>query len=205
VLTYLPGVSPNVRFINNWMGTRSRAKFLCFAGNGFICKGVDVVVEAFFEMPELRLHLCGPDTEPGFFDVLGSRIRDSENVSYEGFVSIGGERFEKLLGECSFVVFASSSEGCATSVATAMRGGLVPVLTEEVGIYLGSFGFKLAGPRENLINEIKTVARRASAISDKEYHRRVYDTLKDSTKYTQASFTQTFSRAILQIVQERMS
>jgi glycosyltransferase involved in cell wall biosynthesis len=205
VLTYLPGVSPNVRFVKNWLKTRSRNKFLCFAGNGFICKGVDLVIEAFAEMPELDLYLCGPDTERGFFEVLGNRIRDSKNIKYEGFVSVGGDKFEELLRDCSFVIFASSSEGCATSVATAMRGGLVPILTKEVGINLGSFGFKLDGPKENLINEIRTVTHRAAGISDKEYSTRVYETLVDTAKYTQASFTQTFSRAILRIVQERMS
>lgn len=205
ILTYMPAVSPNIRFYKGMVETRLRNKFLCFAGDGLICKGVDVVVEAFSEMPELQLHICGPDTEPGFFDVLGDRIRDSGNIRYEGFVRVGGTRFEELLRECSFVVFASSSEGCATSVATVMRGGLVPILTKEVGINVGNFGFKLEGERESLINEIKTVCRRASMVSSPEYHARVFETLKDSLKYTQASFTRTFSKAVLEILQKRFS
>lgn len=205
ILTYLPGVSPNIRFVKNWVTTRSRNKFLCFAGNGFICKGVDLVVEAFLEMPELSLHLCGPDNESGFFDVLGGRMQAAPNIKYEGFVGVGGDRFEELLAECSFVMFASSSEGCATSVATVMRGGLVPILTEEVGINLGNFGFKLDGPRENLIERIKSVARQAAAIPEDEYRKRVYMTLEDTAKYTQASFTQTLSIALLQIMQERIA
>ncbi len=204
VLNFLPGVSPNVRFLKTWIETRSRNKFLCFAGNGFICKGVDLLVEAFVEMPELQLHICGPDTEPGFFEVLGKRIQEAENIHYEGFVNTGGERFETLMSECSFVIFASSSEGCATSVATVMRGGLVPILNKETGINLGTFGFKLDGPKENIIDEIRKVARFVTTISEENYRKRVYETLNDSAKYTQATFTRTFSKAILQVIQERL-
>ena len=203
VLTFLPAVSPRVRFSGDMARTRSRKKFLCFAGDGFICKGVDQLVEAFTEMPDLDLHLCGPDSEPGFFDVLGAQIRQSQNIWYEGFVKVGSATFEKLLQECSFVLFASSSEGCATSVATVMKGGMVPILSKEVGIHIGEFGFRLEGERDKLTGTIQAVCRRASLISNAEYRNRVYDTLKDSLKYTQASFTQTFSRAILQIVADQ--
>jgi len=202
VLTYLPGVSPRIRFLDNWVRSRSRKKFLCFAGNGLICKGVDVVVEAFLEMPELDLHICGPDTEPSFFDVLGARIKNSRNVRFEGFVKVGGARFEELMSECAFVIFASSSEGCATSVATVMKGGLVPILTEEVGIGLGSFGYSLRGPRDRLIDEIKAVSSRAAQVSDEEYRERVYATLQESLKFTQASFTQSLTTSILSIMKE---
>ena len=40
--------------------------FLCFAGNGFICKGVDVLIEAFLQTPDLNLSICGPNTEKAF-------------------------------------------------------------------------------------------------------------------------------------------
>lgn len=204
ILSYLPGTAPNIRFDSRWIRTRSSNKFLCFAGNGFICKGVDLVVEAFLEMPELQLHVCGPESEAGFFENLGKRINDSRNVVFEGFVNVGEERFEQLLGSCSFVVFASSSEGCATSVATALRGGMVPILAREVGINIRNFGFELSGPRTNLIEEIKAVSRRASTIANAEYRKRVFETLEDAMKYTQASFTHTFTRAITRIVQERL-
>jgi glycosyltransferase involved in cell wall biosynthesis len=205
ILTFLPGTSPNCRFFPQWIKDRGRNNFLCFAGNGFICKGVDLLVEAFLDMPDLNLYICGPDSERDFFKVLGDAINSSKNIHYEGFVQVGGERFLQLLGECSFVVFASSAEGCATSVATALRGGLVPILNKEVGINIEKFGFELSGPKENLISEIKAVSRRASVISNEEYRKRVYDTLEDAMKYTQASYTQTFSSAMLRILQERMN
>lgn len=204
VFNYFPSGSPEIYFNFYWMKTRSKIKFLCFAGNGFICKGVDLVVEAFLDMPELELYVCGPDTEKGFFEVLGKRIEESKNIHYEGFVKVGGKRFNELIADCSYVIFASSSEGCATSVTTVMRAGLVPILSPEVGINIGDFGFKLSGPREDLITEIRKVALNASKISEKEYRRRVLNCLKDSMKYTQASFTQSFTASILRVLEEQI-
>ena len=161
------------------------------------------MVEAFKNMPDMELYLCGPNSEQGFFDVLGETIAASQNIHYEGFVQVGGERFKQLLSMCAFVMFASSSEGCATSVATAMRGGVVPILNNESGISVGDFGFKLSGPSEGMIGEIMEVSRRASSITDEDYRKRAFETLKESLKYTQASFTQTFSTAIIRVLQER--
>ena len=43
----IPSVDKGLQFKNKWKDSRSRNKFLCFAGSGAICKGVDVLIEAF--------------------------------------------------------------------------------------------------------------------------------------------------------------
>ena len=204
ILTFLPGTNQDIKFIPEWLETRSLNNFLCFAGHGFICKGVDLLVEAFLEMPDLNLFICGPDSEKEFFNILGDKIKSASNIQYLGFVSVNGPKFSELLGVCAFVIFASSSEGCGTSVATAMRGGLVPILTREVGINIGDFGYLLSGRREDMIKQIKSKSYIASSSTEDEYRKRVYGTIKDSLKYTQASFTTTFSQAILRVLEDRI-
>lgn len=202
LLSYLPSISPEVRFKRSWLSTRRRTSFLCFAGDGFICKGVDLVTEAFLRMPEFDLRICGPASEKGFFDVLGDRISASPNIRYEGFVRIGSERFEQLIGDASFVVFAGSSEGCATSVASVMRAGLVPIVTPQTGISTGSFGFSLSARNEGLIAAIEESAHLAANLGRSEYVDRSMATLVDSAKYSQESFTMTFTVAIRRLISD---
>lgn len=200
VLNYLPSTSPAIQFLPEWLKTRSRRAFLCFAGDGFICKGVDIVVDAFADMPDAEVYICGPRSEPGFFEVLEGKLAASPNIRYEGFIKIGGPRFDKLAAHCAYVVFPSSAEGCATSIATVMRAGLLPIVTRETGIDVGKFGFYIDGEKENLVDETMSACRKAIEMSDVEYQQRVWDCLKDSCKYTQASFTESFEKAILTVL-----
>lgn len=203
VLNYLPSTSPAIRFLPEWLKTRSRRAFLCFAGDGFICKGVDVVVDAFADMPDAEVYICGPRSEPAFFEVLEAKLAASSNILYEGFVRIGGPRFEELAAHCSYVVFPASAEGCATSIATVLRIGLLPVVTREAGIDIDQFGIYIDGEKENLVEETMSACRKAIEISDFEYRQRVWDCLKDSSKYTQASFTGSFEKSILTVLDRK--
>lgn len=200
VLTYLPSSSPNIKFDPRWIAKRNRKSFLCFVGNGFICKGVDVLVDAFLKMPEANLHICGPDSEKLFFEVLGKDISDSHNISYEGFVDVRGSRFNQLVNECSYVIFASSSEGCATSVTSVLRAGLIPILTPETGIKVGDFGYLLDGKKSDLISKTIEICREAMALDAESYRSKVFDVLEDSLKYTQSSFSTTFEKSLITIL-----
>lgn len=203
VLNYLPSSSPAIRFLPEWFDTRSKKAFLCFAGDGFICKGVDVVVDAFAAMPEAEVFICGPRSEPAFFEVLGAKLAQSANIRYEGFIEIGGPRFEELMARCAYVVFSSSAEGCATSVATALRAGLLPVVTRETGIDVGHFGSYIDGDKDNLVGDTIRACRAVMKMRDAEYRRRVWACLEDSSKYTQASFTESFDKAIRTVLSRR--
>ena len=201
VYNYLPGCSSEIRFLHHWVSMRDRTKFICFSGDGFICKGVDLVVEAFSKHPELSVYICGPDTEQGFFDVLGETIKTSKNIFYEGFVEVGGKRFEELVSSCSFVISNSSSEGCATSVATMMSAGLVPVLNYETGINIDNCGVYINNVKGgDRVFSTKMAALKASSLSNKNYAKLVSSSLKESEKYTQKSFTESFKLSLNKII-----
>lgn len=203
VLTYLPSSSPKIRFDPEWIKKRDRKSFLCFAGNGFICKGVDILVDAFVNMPDATLHICGPDTEKNFFDVMGDAIKKSGNIHYEGFVDVGGEKFNWLTSKCSYVIFASSSEGCATSVTTVFRAGLVPILTPETSIDVGTFGYLIDGSKDDLILTTIERCKEAMDLNDASYTSKVWSVLKDSLKYTQGSFSKTIETALITVLEEK--
>lgn len=198
ILHFYPAVSPAVSYDDSWKETRDLNSYLCFAGNGLICKGVDVVTEAFLNEPDKKLHICGPP-ESAYFEYYGDKIKSSKNVKYHGFVEPGGDVFKKLASECSFVIFHSSAEGCCTSVATAMRSGLVPVTNSWTGILVNGCGIDMPEGGD-IIQTIRGTASSASSMDKQEYNRLVQSTLEKSKIFTQAAYTESYSAAIEEVI-----
>lgn len=53
---------------------------------------------------------------------------------------------------------------------------------------------------DDRIVDTRRVAKLASQIGDEEYNKRVFQALKYAQKYTQPSFTQTFSNALIELI-----
>jgi glycosyltransferase involved in cell wall biosynthesis len=193
ILNFYPAISPDVVYNKQRSLSRDRKSFLCFVGNGFICKGVDLMVESFLKNQEKTLHICGPQTEPAFFQCYQKRIEASPNIKYHGFITPGEDVFNSLAAECSFVVFHSAAESCCTSIATAMKAGLVPIINPWTSIITEDFVLSEEG---NLIEHITTAVNQASELSDNEYQGLVDKTLNKASLFSQDSFTKSYFKAL---------
>jgi glycosyltransferase involved in cell wall biosynthesis len=200
ILSWLPSSNPMINFDLNWVPKRDMRHFLCVAGSGFICKGVDVLVEAFLMMPDACLHICGQLDEESFLNNYKFKSNSYDNIILHGFLDIGGQKFKELSIKCAYVILASSSEGCATSVTSAMRSGLVPIVTPETSIDVSNCGFLIEGPKDEIIKTTILVCNQAMSIGPNQYMSLVMETLKESTKFSQESFTLNFQSAFLNIM-----
>ena len=200
ILHFYPAISPAVSYDSNWSSTRNMNSYLCFAGNGLICKGVDVVTEAFLSDETKNLHICGP-AETAYFDYYGEKIKSSKNVRYHGFVEPGGKIFNELAGQCSFVIFHSAAEGCCTSVATAMKAGLVPVINPWTGILVDGCGISMKEDG-NVIETISRTIDEVSNMSSNEYNVLVENTVKKSKVFSQEHYTQSYTTAIEEVIKK---
>lgn len=200
VHTLYPSTSPECKFDPDWFDSRDRKKFLCFAGNGFIAKGVDLLVEAMAPMEGYTLHIAGPPDDIGFWEAYGDLLKRSPNIIYEGFLPITGRRFEELCGTCSYVILPAAAEAASTAIATTMRCGLVPVTTYETGIELGDFGYLLPSDVARLTDEIQSAVKQLGAVESSSYRGRVEGTLRSADRYNQASFTATFTEALSSVI-----
>lgn len=195
VINFYPSTSPSVSFNNEWLKTRDNNSFLCFAGNGFICKGVDLVVESFLKNPTKKLHICGPSNEPAFWNEYGEKIKNAPNITYHGFIQPGEKVFNSLASKCSYVVFHSASEGCCTSVATAMRAGLVPIINKWTGILVDECIIELSEDGD-LVENITTAVNQASQIPPSDYSSLVASVIKKSNLFSQESFSNSYGEAL---------
>ena len=199
----VPSTSPAVRFDPAWTTSRRSRSFLCFSGDGFIAKGVDMVVEAFAGTPDLTVHIAGPRSDVAFWEAYGEVIESCPNIIYEGFVDVRGTKFKELCEECSFVILPSTSEAACTSVATAMRAALVPITTYETGVDDGRAGFLLPSDNNELIGAIVDTVSRASQMDSNSYWKKVATTLQASAMFSQGGFTATFGQALFDVLANR--
>lgn len=176
---------------------KDQKKFLYFGGNGNITKGLDLVIEAFSEMPEFELYIGAPKSEDDFNNVMDPIIARSSNIHFMGFIDVKSRKFREISEKCSYVILPSSSEGCATSVTTCMRRALVPIVTKETGVDIGNFGYLIGSIEvEKIIEQIKMIGK----ITKEDFVRKSILSYVESAKYTQFNFSKTFESALLNIL-----
>lgn len=193
-LSILPSTIASLDHKNLSSTIKDRKHFLCFAGSGLICKGVDIMVEAFKEMPEYNLHICGPE-EKAFNDFYKNDILLCPNINYYGFVDVTGSNYKDLCNKCSYTIFHSAAEGCATSVLNNMRSGLVPIINYEAGIDIKNFGF-LIDNNKNRIKAVKNIVKKVSKITDQEYVNKRSLTLEASMNFTRKGHSKSLNDAL---------
>ncbi len=192
-LSSYPGLRTSEEEIRN----KNQKKFLYFGGNGNIMKGLPLVIEAFSRLPELELYIGAPKTEEDFNKIMQPMLDASPNIHFIGFMDVKGQVFEDVSKEAGYVILPSSSEGCATSVTTCMRRGLIPIVTIETGVDVGDFGYML----ESI--DMEYIVKKLQSISEEnrtEFERRARATYTESEKYTQENFTRTFTEAVKKII-----
>jgi len=186
--------SPKLSADMEQLSQRNPQKFLYFAGNGNIMKGLDLTIEAFEGLSDLELYICAPPHEKDFYKEYKETFENSQNIHMVGFVRVGGKKFTELTKECGYIILPSCSEASVTSVLTCMRRGLVPVVTRGADIDIGNFGYLI---RDIQVDKLRDQIREIAQTSPKELAKRSVDTYLNSFNYTQARFSESFEKAIL--------
>lgn len=136
-----------------------RANFMWLGGTALAHKGLDLVLEAFAEMPEYHLTICGPveGEEDDFVSAYWEELFETDNIETVGWVDVNSPEFRQIANRTLGLVYPSCSEGQSGGVVLCMHAGLIPVVSVQSGVDVSSdFGVIL---RESSIEEIKTAVR----------------------------------------------
>lgn len=173
----------------------TKCGFIWVGGTGMAHKGLDLVLEAFAKMPELRLTVFGkPDKD--FVAAYHQELYELPNIRYGGYVDFGGSDFKDAVRDSAFLIFPSCSEGSSGGVVTAVHAGLIPIISHESGITVGDAGVIL---KENSIDAICREARTIVSLPAESLRARAVETWD----YAQEHYTRdTFSRAYEAFVNE---
>jgi glycosyltransferase involved in cell wall biosynthesis len=136
-----------------------RREFLWFGSGGMVHKGLDLVLEAFAEMPAYRLTICGPvNKEEDFVQAFYKELYQTPNIRTVGWVDIESPRFKNILNNAIALIYPSCSEGQSGSVVSCLHGGLIPIISYQCGVDVSDdFGLMLT---QCSLEEIKDSVRR---------------------------------------------
>lgn len=139
-----------------------KRNFLWFGSDGLIHKGVDILIDAFKEMPELAINFYGLSTAERR---LFHKLRVSNTLDC-GRVNVQKTEFiDKIVNQHCFIIFPSCSEGMSTAVATCMAHGIIPILTKECGFEPNEYIIELGGWH---IEDIKCAVKRAISMNNED-------------------------------------
>jgi hypothetical protein len=153
---------------------KAKSNFWYFGGGGEIHKGLDLLVEVFFQLPHLQLFIC-TSFSPGFLKVYGEKIAASPNIHMVGYLPQRSQGFYKLVNSCAFNLHPSCSEGSPGGVIELLQYGIIPVVSYESNIVVKDFGFQL---KDHSLAEIKDMVIRLSQLPTQEVQRLALETRK---------------------------
>ncbi len=134
-------------FTYDWLErdfARCRHRFLWFGSDGFVHKGLDLVLEAFAAMPELHLTVCGPfDQERDFVEAYRRELFETPNITAHGWIDVAGEDFLELARNTIGLVYPTCAEGGGGSVISCMHAGMIPLVPPSASVDLGDGGILL--------------------------------------------------------------
>lgn len=143
-----------------------RRNFLWFGSEGFVHKGLDLVLDAFAAMPEFQLTVCGPlSREPRFEYAYYRELYQLPNIKTIGWVDIASRQFREIMNHTAALIYPSCSEGGGGGVINCMHAGVMPVVSRESSVdVLPENGFVLPNCSvEQIQNTVRQVAALSSA------------------------------------------
>jgi glycosyltransferase involved in cell wall biosynthesis len=114
---------------------RCRRSFLWLGSNGFVHKGLDLVLEVFAARPDLQLTVCGPiQQEPMFERAYAQELYHTPNIRTIGWVNTGSPEFLDIVNSCVALVYPSCAEGQSGAVVSCLHAGLIPIVSAQSGV-----------------------------------------------------------------------
>ncbi len=179
-----------------------RRRFLWFGSSGLVHKGLDLVLEAFAEMPQFELLVCGPISDDKEFETIYQKeLYQLPNIRVLGWIDVTSDRFLEIANSCVALVFPSCSESQSASSITCMQAGLLPILSREAGVDVHDFGIILTSCS---VDEIQHAVRELSQLPANELRRRSQRTWEYArVTHTEENYAREYRKMILQILSHK--
>jgi len=182
----------------------SRKNFLWLGSDGLVHKGLDLVLEAFTEMQDQNLTVCGPiQQDKPFETAYYKELYETPNIHTYGWIDISSKNFIDLTNNCIGLVYPSCAEAQAGSVVNCLQAGLIPIISYESGVDVDDFGICL---RECTIQEIKKTVAKVSAFPEEKLKSMARTAWEYAQKnHTREKFAEDYRNIIQTIIKNHSS
>lgn len=176
-----------------------RKRYLWFGSGGLVRKGLDLVLEAFAEMPDYHLTVCGPiKEEDDFENAYHKELYETPNINTIGWIDVSSPDFLAITNSCIGTVFPSAAEGGGGSVITCMHAGLIPVVSYEASVDIqDDYGLVF---HDCSIETIRDGIRTISGLSVEDLRlmaRKAWEVAR--ANYTQDNFSEEYRKVVEKI------
>lgn len=177
-----------------------RKRFLWFGGSALVLKGLDLVLDAFAQMPEYHLTICGPvSNDKEFEQAFYKELYETPNIHTYGWIDVSSPDFIEVTNNCLGLVYPSVSEGQSGAVISCLQAGLIPILSYESGVDVHDFGVIF----DNLsLEEIKAKVISISNSPEEKLKlmsRQAWEYAR--ANHTKEKFAQAYRNAVEQIIE----
>ena len=112
-------------------------RWIWIGSDGFVHKGLDLVLEAFAGLRGFELYVCGPMwREPAFERAFYRELHRTPGIHTLGWVDPASLEFQSIARSSIGVVFPSCSEGGGVSALVGLHAALLPLVTRESSVDL---------------------------------------------------------------------
>jgi len=143
-----------------------RKNYLWIGSSGFVHKGLDLVLEAFSQLPDFQLTVCGPLEKFGktnqFCKQFHKELYETPNIKTVDWVDVSSPLFQDIVNNCLALIYPSSAEGQNGSAITCMQAGLIPIVSYQSGVDVHDYGVMLA---DCSVSTIKSTIQRTSDLA----------------------------------------
>lgn len=195
-------VSMLFNFPENKDFKKSQKQFLWFGGGGAVHKGLDIILEAFAELPHLHLHIVGPVRyETDFIEAYKKELsypnvslHDRPRFDNKGNMTVDGKPFKEITDQCAALVYLSCSEGTSGAAIQAMHAGLFPIITPQTGVDESAPSIIVKNPTVENIRKIIEDFSNLPAEKVEEMARHVWSFAR--SYYSKEEFTKSYNKFI---------
>jgi hypothetical protein len=176
-----------------------RNHYLWLGGYGLVHKGLDLVLEAFTQMPDHHLTVCGPiHEESDFANAYEKELYRTPNIHTVGWIDLESPEFLEIRRRCIALIYPSCSEGQCGGVVTCLQAGLIPIISYESGVDVDGFGVIL---KTCSTDTIKNSVRIMSSLTANELQSRAHKAWEYSrANHTRERFAEEYRKNISAIL-----
>jgi hypothetical protein len=178
-----------------------RDNFLFYCGGGVMTKGLDIIIDAFLELPDFKLYIATLSDEKEFFNFYRDKIKRSTNIEYLGGIESDSRYMVDITSKCAFALSASCRDGDPAALMECMRYGLVPLITRDTDIsFKDALLFK-----DYRLESIKTGIKTASSLDQDNYIRLAKNSYISSLENYSSNYSIAIEQAFCNTITNKVS
>jgi hypothetical protein len=164
--------------------------------------GLDLVLEAFVQLPRLKSFVCGPFVrEKEFVECFHKELIEAPNIVSVGWVKVGSSQYFELIRKCGATIFPSCA-GTSPASVVLLNHGIIPIVSKEAGIDTADFGITLSSLSvDEIRREVDWVSSQPA-----NWHREAAIRVIEAARrdFTQTAFTRRFREILRTVIQDKM-